>query len=382
VQPHVERAVVGWVVAYPPLRAHRHVAAASPYSATCYTNLVNHVQGQCTGQLVLPNDKSTARQWLPKLVDGVEALVGGFLPQLGQQEQAAYQTLLGDLDAAVKRFVGGSSDPLNERLEWARGVTEHVYRTLAPAITHRIAAIDRRIKADNVDFPPSSIRPWRVGASCSFPSAGPAEAVTLWFGKRLDWESWLVVPYLLLHEYVSHGAQGPWNVSCRGPTESDLFAEGWMDVVAVTVHDLAVLGFIDGFEELAESHEMELQAGRYAAVRREHGDPTAVAERGEAVIDAMRFHRFLQGRRSGLDQRFLNLSLALNVSGLTVEERHRFVLGIREALRRTAAREPFPAGGTLGDWIADYDRTRNATALAQRALDLYAHEASTWSTFS
>jgi hypothetical protein len=59
-------------------------------------------------------------------------------------------------------------------------------------------------------------------------------SLVLWV-EEFDWDTYLACPYVFLHELICHAFKRPFPQSARESKQPDIFAEGWMDWVALLI---------------------------------------------------------------------------------------------------------------------------------------------------
>uniref|UniRef100_UPI003F496797 hypothetical protein n=1 Tax=Actinoplanes sp. CA-084688 TaxID=3239901 RepID=UPI003F496797 len=146
------------------------------------------------------------------------------------------------------------------------------------------------------------------------------------------------LPYVMLHECICHVLQGPWQAERVQADAASRFAEGWMDVVAYVVHqamdnprraETAGPGLLDTLRTAARQEAAEkVHRARYAQTRDRAWAQRAMGARAAWSIVA------LMGRvpEGGSDpSAFVELSVKLNTSSFTNEQRDLFVTGVHKA---------------------------------------------------
>lgn len=298
------------------------------------------------------------------VADFVADLVSDLAVEIQGQVRAqptAMQRAFHDLHTRVAAAVGTPSATIGGLIDWVRLATERVYLPVAPGINGRLAQL--RVLISHSAGPPSDcLPPCLATAVTQFPvGGGPAWRVKLTIAAPPDEATWNALPYVLLHEFVSHGAQGPWTAACRPPDEDSYFAEGWMDGVVMILHDQLVKGWFDhlGVEALPRPMENWATAHQLYGLRRDQLDG-APRLYGYQIAEALHLRLQQAAADDVPNELFLRLSLELNVSARTNRERDLFVAGIGRALRETA--------GQAEASFADYVRTADSANLIDRAI--------------
>jgi hypothetical protein len=255
-----------------------------------------------------------------------------------------------------------NQSPLEEIGLWCAGAAAAAHSAFGVDLTARLDSIEIRFAAAAGPEPRGAILPARLVGEALFPDdGGPVSSVGVTIGARPDEATWTCVPYVLLHELVSHAAQGPWDATCLAPSDSDEFAEGWMDVAALAVHDLSVAGLglakLDPLED--SSAYVQAAAARHQARRNQkHGElivrhlGTTIASQVRAGLDAV------FGGPGGTEQ-FLAFSLGLNVSPAGHNVRRQFVWAANQAWSGQRRRTE------LIDRLASLDALSNPDAVAE-----------------
>jgi hypothetical protein len=146
----------------------------------------------------------------------------------GGAEQRVLDTLGGVADEYQR--VGGY---LTQMFETALALTRECYEAYAdwtvPDVRLEVAAVTNPVYPDHVNFGELGV------VACVPPrleTEDPAIVKLTFVPSLLGPPSWASIPYLLCHELVCH-------VNQAAPMSSeDPFAEGWMDMVALQLHDL------------------------------------------------------------------------------------------------------------------------------------------------
>jgi hypothetical protein len=318
------------------------------------------VSGRCAAQLTLPDDHTSVVDFLQRLATSFEREVESAVERHDAGIRRAFRELATHVSRRVAEFCQGGADPLRVLEPWARAATEAWYAFVTDGIHDRLVAAPTTLGHSLSPCPDDAMTPWCVAGRTSFPTGGgPASGVELLFGSRPDWDTWSAIPYVLLHELVSHVAQGPWTGMCEKPGDTDPFAEGWMDLVAHRIHNISVAGGgppsvppLDDFPDHSDAadglHSARRRRKGFGFRRRAHG--MDVAQRLAALGE----------------ERFLRLSMQVNVSSASSETRKWFVWGVEEALERTKTGTPLDDGGTLAAWLAQYDSTGGGDALVDQ----------------
>jgi hypothetical protein len=349
--PPACRTIVGWIEADRILREWPQPGWGREHNE-CYGHLEAWLSDECSQEHTRRDDRSPVQDFLPTLADKLSAkaadLGRGRDPAVG----TALRRLAKDFERAAASFGG---DPVAELVDWVRRATAACYRDVAPGIATRLGAVRTRIGLTS-GIPDGAVSSWLVAGSAE-PDEGPVAVVGLDLASRLDRPTWRAVPYVLLHEYLSHAAQGPWSAVCRRPAQTDMFAEGWMDVVTFGLHQALVDG-LGGVERLPDAPSVQAEAAGLYAVRR-RGVPTLSHTRRLGYETAEELRRVVP------TETFFRLSLALNVSTAPHARRQDFVWGVRKALGRGDQ-------ARIASWIAGYERDGDLPRLLASVLAYYA----------
>jgi hypothetical protein len=172
---------------------------------------------------------------------------------------------------------------------------------------------------------------------------GPAANVNVLVSpKGLDELTVFSLPYVLLHECICHVLQGPWQTGRIQGDPSDRFAEGWMDVAAYLAHETMQRPWrakVPGPDLLTAPRPASQSDAAWMVHKARHKaqkEDRAWSARAMGT-DAARGMQELLGKlpesRHDATAAFLRLSLRLNASSLTNQERALFVTKAYQALQ-------------------------------------------------
>ncbi|MDR4469538.1 MAG: hypothetical protein MRJ68_14790 [Nitrospira sp.] len=159
--------------------------------------------------------------------------------------------------------------------------------------------------------------------------------------RRFDWNTYLVLPYVMFHECISHAFYGISFGRRREITKpDDVFAEGWMDFVACEIMTEVLKGVSTlGIQQTLVFPSDHLLTGvRYHSNRSNINNALDINESQYAIHraigkDAADKVCYLIERLSESPQqawrKFLNLSFNLNVGRFEIQELEVFVRNIR-----------------------------------------------------
>jgi hypothetical protein len=319
---------------------------------------MNNVGRQITTAAFIDEELNTADAWLALKLSSEPAAVQKIL------EQA-----IARLRKNARRLHAADPDPLGSIARWCVGATLDVYHAAGIDVGRRLDAIEIAYRATTGREPVKAIAPWRVAGKAPFPASGPAHLVELTIGARPDEATWACLPYVLMHELVSHVAQGPWDGSCVGPSDVDEFAEGWMDAVALAAHDLAVAGLGVASVDPLEDSDIYVRAAGSRHQRRLEETAGDLSSRHLGMSVAGRVRARLKvavGDAPGTEQ-FLAFSLGLNASAAPHDLRRQFVWAVDQAWARPETRDAVIE--LLASDTARADPVAVATDIAAQADD-------------
>jgi hypothetical protein len=164
--------------------------------------------------------------------------------------------------------------------------------------------------------------------------SGPLSVVELKIAiGLLDWESWLAVLYLLMHELVCHAYAGSAvpNAPRQGLRSFDPFAEGWMDrVCGMILEDVAnnaapAAGLIRAFKAERSDAGDRFRLHRQRPQRDNGGMAWSVVQSVRAATHTFQALQRLLGNPQRAREAMYRLSLDLNLLDRAVEDRTRIV---------------------------------------------------------
>jgi hypothetical protein len=190
--------------------------------------------------------------------------------------------------------------------------------------------------------------------------------------EELDELTVFSLPYVLLHECVCHVLQGPWSGRVQADA-SDRFAEGWMDVAAFVGHETMAGSWrteVPGPDLLAAPRptaQFDAAEKVHRARHQPQDHDRAWAPRAmgtEAARGLLKLLDRLPECGSDATSAFLRLSLQLNASTFTNEERALFVLYVHRALRMKVEHKLVPH-------LRNYLTNGELDPLVRRTLSLF-----------
>jgi hypothetical protein len=267
----------------------------------------------------------------------------------------------------VARFCTSQDDPLRQLRTAVARTTKQFYKSYGVAIPDPLWK-GTRLALKHCTDTGLSFAPEIHFRLCTMFGPGDPDAaqVILTLAPRLlDRITIAALPRALLHEYVCHVAQGPYDAP-RAHPEEDSFADGWMDYVAHLIHRAALEQQQGPSRALAEYlfgtwlSQYDYAAEHFFTARcaLRDGAPDA-AQRNTGADAAWKLHRYLRvlartrklRQRATPDKLLYRLSFWLNASSLTSAERRQFVVEVRRLpCLKDASRSDDP--GLLGDWAA------------------------------
>ena len=358
---HAERAVVGWLVGYGAIRLYRPNASVSRQAHEAFDHVEQWLGNTCALELSRPDDPMALDAFLGTLVDDLAREIETKADRLGPAEQELLGSVADEAQRRADAYTTEHTGDLDHVIAWAMACVRSWYVRVADGADARFDGVATLVACSLDALPPGTIDPWGVAGSTTFPAAGPATSVSLLFGRPMTAEAWFASTYVLMHELVSHAAQGPWDERCTSPAEDDPFAEGWMDLVAIAVHRASLdgLGPADIPVPEAASDFIHTSEALHAA-RRDQPELSAARRRvGMDTADALRRYMLTPERRP---DNFLALSLALNASALSHAERQ-----VVEQATRRALVVPDREGGEFLLLLTSYLHHRDERRLAATA---------------
>jgi hypothetical protein len=195
------------------------------------------------------------------------------------------------------------------------------------------------------------------GAAVLYASGPRARIELTLVPRQLDWNSCLSVPYVLMHELVSHAFVGPWDPETRARDSAwPTFAEGWMDVIAhqVLAAALAPSGPLSAYgARFRYEMERERVARRYHDARFSSASSGEHLQRqlGRTALD--RLFAVLKRRpesRSDPQLALWRFSAALNTSAMPQLERHELMYALVHKLAPNRLHLGAPLEREVGSW--------------------------------
>jgi hypothetical protein len=360
---HLQRAIIGWLVVHPAIEQHDEVAERDTFGEECFVGIEQWLASRCTQEIAAAGDKTPVDAFLRSLVDNLAREVETRVDRRDTETKAAFAGLVAHVRAQVAAYLSSPQDPIAQLDGWAREVTASCYQgqpdtRIAQEIETRLDEVETAVIAAS-GAPPEALPPWLVYACTRFPvNRRPPWRVELTLGVPLDSKSWLATGYVLLHELISHAAQGSWTGSCFEPAPDDCFAEGWMDLVAHILHGIHVYG--GGEPAGLDQPRLRAMAADSLYLDRSlvRGRGTHGRRHGYEVANML--HRHLLGQGGGVDETFLRLSLHLNASSASHRRRQSFVFGVEAACA---------LGAPIDEWVRDYGVDGELEKLLARVED-------------
>ncbi len=352
--PKVQKAIIGQWILYEVLESHRATLQGTGHGAV-WDALTGRVLEHTSLEFENPNDKQTVEDYLICLLGHVDT----FPPP--KSTAVVCSQIKSELRAAVAGYRQAPEDPLLRDFHTALEVTKEFYRLARieiPASMMRGVTFEAGWAESRPHAYPA---PHQLGGlSTLSPRALYVKVGLTLLPLLLDWKTRLAVPYVLLHELVSHAFVGPWTPGVRAQADADaFFAEGWMDTVAFQVHNnvmdgglaLGSFGSRFGHESECLISARSLHDARYAS-----GEPPQAyaardlgRETANRVLDT--FKRLPETRLDPLNA-FWRLSAALNTSALAQLNRRSLVLKLGPPLKRCKLSQAPPVVEALREWDA------------------------------
>jgi hypothetical protein len=280
---------------------------------------------------------------------------------------------------AVQSFGDDPYDPLNTQFEATLEVAGEFHRASGIAIPDEML---RRVSfvalCDSGKPHPYPVDYYVSGSLTSSRRRLASQLYLTVLARKLDWQTYLAVPYVLLHELVSHAFVGPWDPDIRGNDPAyQSFAEGWMDAIALQVHDAA----LDGAAPLTRKPRFGHATGRKRVARRFHDarfhqgdDDQAYASREIGRDAADKVSKALEVREetsAESPQRSMwRLSAALNTGPLDQLGRHAVATELARKLAPHRRSRGVGVEQALGEWAKEAGAATTNEAAWDAALKL------------
>jgi hypothetical protein len=231
--------------------------------------------------------------------------------------------------AAITECAAGAPRSVDSCCQFALTVTESAY---GKSLSSHLPILRFEIQPAESDLSWHGVQS-KVAGATTLHSRPAATSVELMLSLNLPWRDALdAIPYVLVHECVAHAFRGPGD-STRDTGQGSEFAEGWMDRVALLLFLRAVRSgpappLPWPWSTVADIDE------RVTAVckeRRSERDPDPQERlRGrwsvghQAALEVEGFiKRILGGNQARATQEFIRLSLLLNASDISPDDRDR-----------------------------------------------------------
>ena len=272
-------------------------------------------------ELSSPRDTESIPEFLETVASEVESRAEGFKPG---PTVATANGLAAEIRERITVEVTHVSDPFAEILSAVWEATVKIHQRCG-AIGSNFPALEYRVEQSDGkphDFPCALY----VAGSLGFETVDGRDVsrVTLSVDPwQLDWPSIMAVPYVLFHECVAHALQGPWPGRSQ-PSASSPYAEGWMDLAAVLIHNAVMDGVApadglgDRFSHKA-GHKRQAEVFSSARMMQTTKDRRRFAQRalgygaGDRLVET--FRRLPETGDDPIGA-FLRVSLTLNTSDL------------------------------------------------------------------
>jgi hypothetical protein len=272
---------------------------------------------------------------------------------------AQVQGLHSSVAQRVAEYLQTSEDPLERIFQLVRADVETYYRQHLVDPTAITPNVELAVRwQDGPVGGGASPAPGVTGST--IPIEGGARVTVLLAPRHLDWASWMTVPYLLFHELLVHAYARPPANSDLSAHGIDRFAEGWMDSIALRVHDSLM------WSRQPHGPAACRAAGVFHSARFAGGaDPIETGARLQGRQCAERLLSVLTRLTPDPEAVLLRLSAGLNTCRLTSLEREEMASILHACLNPARRSDLVPLLGPMRDCIA-------ALASAGDHLDLWA----------
>ncbi|OJF14502.1 hypothetical protein [Couchioplanes caeruleus] len=346
---HVEKAVLARVLVFQVLDLHHAELAAAGYG-TLWEEVRDRLCHSTVRQLEFCSADPLS-SYLHRLAEELRSIMQSYP---GADTEKVCTLLLDEIDrvlADAGRFPG---DLLPAAFDKAVEEAFELYRAhglpVSPDMLERITVrFDHQLGSLHSPLP---IQLTAVTCLHEEPGDPPSARVDVRVNAKLmDELTAFSLPYVLLHECVCHVFQGPWQGGRTSADPSSRFAEGWMDYVAFSVHQMLARSRHGG------SGDPDLTMTPRAAAQEEAADTVHKARYAKNVEDRAWAQRALGVRaahnmRSLLERlpearadplgAFVQLSVHLNASPIDNQQRDLFVAGVSKATLRGVNPELVP----------------------------------------
>lgn len=335
----VQKAVAGRLAVYPALAMHEAGLATLGHQQAV-DDLEHRLQSLTAEEtLADPTDAKSLDEWIDALLEQLTEEAGRAKPQGREASEPLLRMARESADQLLM-----DPDPLSVLFSTVLAETVKAYAAYGVKVPWSLpqsVALDT--KHQLAPFP----EPHGVRAMTLF-SPGTANTVVklVVAPSALNHGSILALPYVLMHECVAHVLQGPLDGDREHPHPENRWAEGWMDYVALKLHERVFTSYgsqLPGPFSPQEARNVAADAahrarwtGAHAALRR----VSAYCKSGVEAAATMRrlLERFLD--QEGAIDVLLRLSLTLNASDLPPEPRDDFAQAVQEAGRRASRSAP------------------------------------------
>jgi hypothetical protein len=281
-----------------------------------------------------------AQPHIDQLCEALSAVPIG-IPDPRQRSIAG--AVVGEVCTAVTGFAGTNPRPVEGCCQFALTVTEGAY---GERINGPLPKLRFEIQAAESELSWHHGAQSKVAGATTLRDRPAATSVGLTLSLNLPWRDALdAIPYVLLHECVAHAFRGPGD-STKDTGQGSEFAEGWMDRVALLLFLRAVrsgkaLRLPWPWSTVADIDERVTTVSKE---RRSERDPDpherlrsrwCVGQEAALEVEGV-IRRILRVNQAKATKEFIRLSLLLNASDITPEDRDRMARRIHMATHPSA----------------------------------------------
>jgi hypothetical protein len=272
------------------------------------------------------NSGLESRPFVEQLCVALES-IGNGVP--GARAKGIAARVVRELCIAISESASTSPGPAESCCLFAFQVTDDAYVRYAaasrPAVTFAIRPADSELSWHGIQS--------KIAGTTTLRGRPEVTRVDLMLSLRLPWQTALdAIPYVLVHECVAHAFRGPAD-STEDTGQGSEFAEGWMDRVAL----LLLLGAVNpGRPNVlpwpwSTVQDIKVRMSSVHMERRRPYDPDPYARQRskwnvgvEAALALQgKIEHILNNDQSRAEEEFLRLSLLLNASDISPDDRDR-----------------------------------------------------------
>ncbi len=267
-----------------------------------------------------------AQPYIDQICESLRAITWS-LP--APQRPGVADAVIREVCAAVTGCATNGPRPVDVCCQFALTVTEWAY---AAHLNDRLPPLQFKIQPAESDLSWHGAQS-KVAGETTLRGRPDATIVGLTLSLNLPWrDAFDAIPYVLIHECVAHAFRGPGN-STKDTGQGSEFAEGWMDRVALLLFLRAVRSgraprlpspwrTVADIDERVTTVSRERRSERDPDPHQRLRDRWDVGQEAALEIEGV-IKRILGGNQAKATQEFIRLSLLLNASDVSPEDRDR-----------------------------------------------------------